>query len=254
MFASNLDERISKTVWIESCQQAQTMLDYVVDHPGGETVDGLRSVAINVIGQAGYSQTRPWSHDPGKLTAEAKSGRAAFFAMLSLTKDMLVSAAMLPPKLMKLPFMPAALQAMGRHLEMTPRYVQEMLEEESQAATDKSKRRNSFLSLMLQLSDEDKRSGQAEFSLTDGEISGSLFIFTIAGFDTTANAMGFAVTMLAAHPEWQDWVREELRGLDPDMSTWKYEEVFPRCRRTLALMVILGAHLSCLPVCLSWLT
>ena len=50
--------------------------------------------------------------------------------------------------------------------------------------------------------------------------------------------MGYAVILLALHPEWQDWVREELQVLDEDPSAWAYEDVFPRCRRTLALMVI----------------
>ncbi|EDN08659.1 predicted protein [Histoplasma mississippiense (nom. inval.)] len=36
--------------------------------------------------------------------------------------------------------------------------------------------------------------------------------------------MGYAVAHLAVYPELQDWIREELRTLDPDPSKWKYEE------------------------------
>jgi cytochrome P450 len=243
LFAANLDERISRTVWIESCQQAQTMLEYVVDHPGGETLDGLRSIAINVIGQAGYSQKLPWSPNLRELTEEVKSGRTAYFTTLSMVTSMFLEAAMLPTKLMRLPLMPPTLRSLGKHLERISQYTQEVLEEERQAATIGSDSRNNFLSLLLQLSDEEKRRGQSGFSLTDEEITGNLFIFSSAGFETTANTMGYAVILLAAHPEWQDWIREELHGLDADVSTWTYEEVYPKCRRTLAVMVTL--HLPC---------
>lgn len=238
LFAANLDERISRTVWIESCQQAQTMLEYMVDHPGGETLDGLRSIAINVIGHAGYSQKRPWSPNLREFTEEVKGGRTAYLATLSMVTSMFIEAAMLPTKLMKLPLMPPKLRSMGKHLERIPQYTEEVLEEERQATRIGSDRRNNFLSLLLQLSDEEKHR-QSGFSLTDEEITGNLFIFSSAGFETTANTMGYAVMLLAAHPEWQDWIREELHGLDADVSTWTYEEVYPKCRRTLAVMVTL---------------
>lgn len=222
------------------------MLEYVVDHPGGETLDGLRSIAINVIGQARYSQKRPWSPNMRELTEEVKSGRTAYFATLSMVTSMFIEAAMLPTKLMRLLLMPPTLRSMGKHLERISQYTEKVLEEERQAATIGSDPRNKFLSLLLQLSDEEKRRGQSGFSLTDEEITGNLFIFSIAGFETTANTMGYAVILLAAHPEWQDWMREELHGLDADVSTWTYEEVYPKCRRTLAVMVTL--HLPLPPL------
>jgi cytochrome P450 len=73
--------------------------------------------------------------------------------------------------------------------------------------------------------------------LSDQEISGNLFIFTVAGFEATANTMGYAVLFLAAYPAWQDWIREELGHLPADPLAWKYDEVFPRSKRVLAVMV-----------------
>jgi cytochrome P450 len=115
--------------------------------------------------------------------------------------------------------------------------VQEVLNKECNAIEKASGPCSNFLSLLLQLSDEDQQSGQSQFLLSDDEVSGSLFIFTMAGYETTANTMGYSVSFLAAYPEWQEWIREELQGLSEDPSMWKYKEVFPKCRRTLALMV-----------------
>lgn len=127
-------------------------------------------------------------------------------------------------------------------MERTPGYVQEVLDEERKA-TEKEKEkgngghRNNFLSLLLQLSDEDLRLGQSQFSLTNEEISRSLFISTTAGYETTANTMGYTVTLLAAYTQWQDWIREELQTLPEHPSTWRYEEIYSKCRRTLAVVV-----------------
>ncbi|OAX83807.1 hypothetical protein ACJ72_01828 [Emergomyces africanus] len=237
MFSANLDERISKSVWKESCQQACDMLKYVVKNPGNQTLQGLKSIAINVIGQAGLNQSGRWTPDLQHGFGEVTIGKAAFWETLLLTTQMVIEAALLPAKVMKLPFMPPALRLMGYHMERLSGYIEEVLNDERKAAANVEGRRSNFLSLLLKLSDEEKHTGQSGFSLTDEEISGSLFVFSTAGFETTANTMGYAIIHLAAHPEWQDWIREELQTLDQDPLTWKYEEVFPKCRRTLALML-----------------
>lgn len=46
--------------------------------------------------------------------------------------------------------------------------------------------------------------------LTKSEIYGNVFVFSIAAHDTTAHALTFTIHFLAAYPEVQDWMREEL--------------------------------------------
>ncbi|KAL3437116.1 cytochrome P450 [Aspergillus tetrazonus] len=203
MFVANLDERIGSTVWTESIRQAQDMLQYILQFPGNHALDGLKSIAMN------------WAPGLRSQLGEATTGKPTYFETLLLL--------------------------LGFHMERTPGYVQEVLDEERKA-TEKEKEkgngghRNNFLSLLLQLSDEDLRLGQSQCSLTNEEMSGSLFIFTTAGYETTANTMGYTVTLLAAYPQWQDWIREELQTLPEHPSTWRYEEIYSKCRRTLAVM------------------
>jgi len=37
------------------------MLDYLEENPGDKTIDGLRNIAINVLGHTCYGQSQPWS-------------------------------------------------------------------------------------------------------------------------------------------------------------------------------------------------
>lgn len=76
---------------------------------------------------------------------------------------------------------------------------------------------------------------------------GNLFVFTAAGFDTTANTMGYAMTLLAVYPEWQGWIVEEIDEVLADQAEGtegelEYNEIFPRLVRVLAVMV---RHLLC---------
>jgi hypothetical protein len=239
MFNKNLDERISRVVWTETLQQAQAMINYLVEHPGNETLDGLRSIAINVIGKAGYNWQQPWSPNELDIPPKSATGKEAYFGMLGLVTTMIMEAALLPRKVMQLPFMPLALQSMGYHLERAPKYTQEILKKERESDSNKKHSESNFLSLMLEFSEEENSDHETNTSpsLTQEEISGNLFVFTSAGFETTANTMGFAVILLALYPEWQDWIQNEIHSLDISGSNWTYENTFPKCKRTLALMV-----------------
>lgn len=74
-----------------------------------------------------------------------------------------------------------------------------------------------LLSLLLTV--EDPETGQR---LDDDEVRDQVGVMLLAGYDTTSTAMTFALHLLGHHPDWQDAVREEVRGIlgpprdDPD--------------------------------------
>merc|ERR1712000_215573 len=74
--------------------------------------------------------------------------------------------------------------------------------------------------------------------LTDEEVYGNLFIYNLAGHDTTAATLHFALTLLAVYPQWQTWIAEEIDAVyKADKSgLFYYEETFPKLTRVLALM------------------
>ncbi|PWY83684.1 cytochrome P450 [Aspergillus sclerotioniger CBS 115572] len=237
IIAPNLNEAIMDTVWNETSHQAQSMLGYLLQHPGGKTLSGLRSVAINVIGQAGYGQNQPWSPDFMETLGEDWEGaRVSYFKTIAMVADRFFESALIPGKLKTMPFMPKYLRLLGRQMANVPQYIKEILDDERNAKSGESpKKRSNLLDLLVQFSDPDRERSSSSLFLTGSEISGNLWVFTGAGFDTTANTMGYAVILLAMYPQWQDWMREELRGLDTDVSNWGYD-VFSRCPRVLAVM------------------
>jgi cytochrome P450 len=158
--------------------------------------------------------------------------------------------------------MPRSVQTLGVALERLPELTKNMLRRERESPVDltdspqdadsgPTQAPETILKTFVRLSDQSKEQADSgdttagKSFLTEEEIAGNLFIFTAAGFDTTANTMGYAVTILAAYPQWQAWVQEEIDSVMGSPSTGgedepalpDYATTFPRLIRCLAVMV-----------------
>ena len=212
------------------------MSKHLVQNPGGKTIDGLRNIAINVLGHSGYGQSQPWTSE-SYTVQDSDADEMNYFKAVWLVTLNLVQAALLPSKILKLPFMPPTWRALGKVMDNIQTYAEDLLDSERELAKlDSTTPRTNVLSQLVQLSDEGRK-GSSGLSLSESEIRGNLFLFTAAGFDTTANTMTYAIALLATQPRWQEWIREELQALDQDIAKWNYNEVFPKCQKVLAVMV-----------------
>ncbi|KIW09979.1 hypothetical protein PV08_11755 [Exophiala spinifera] len=113
-------------------------------------------------------------------------------------------------------------------------YMGEMIAHEKEAFARGDVSRHNLLSEMIRALD----GSIAGAGLSDEEVYGNLFIYNLAGHDTTAATLHFAITLMAAHPEWQTWVAEEVDAVckADDTGSLYYEETFPKLKRIHALM------------------
>ena len=65
--------------------------------------------------------------------------------------------------------------------------------------------------------------------LTDSEVMGNLFVFIIAGHETSANSIHFCLLYLALHPEAQRRAQREIENIFQrrPISEWEYERDLP---------------------------
>lgn len=98
-------------------------------------------------------------------------------------------------------------------------------------------------SLIRQFEDGKKSNIDRAKALSVQEILGNIFVINFAGHDTTANTLAYAIFLLAAHPEAQDWMRDEIRALvgNQNSETWSYDDLFPNLKRTMAILVSVQA-------------
>ncbi len=242
LIASNINEKISDTVFKESRRQAREMMEVYGSENGGVTdnyAEGLKGIAINVLGVAGYGMSRTWKESLEKQ--EPLPGfQLTYIEATRLAVDHIVEASIFPAWLFLLRFMPKKVQELGYAVKEFPAHTQNMLDQERKKPSEKVNIMNMLVkeSDAVQGGDVEKEGEKGRAGLTEDEIMGNLFVFTAAGFDTTANTMGYAMTELAAHPQWQGWMAEEIdEVLAGKAEELEYNEVFPRLVRVLAVMV-----------------
>jgi len=234
-------------VWDESAAQAREMIETLttknIDERNGSsgkgettgTIEGLRTIAINVIGLTSYGKRQGWSEAANSSKPPAGHKLTFMEALLAIVNNHIISV-FVPAKFLTTSFMPRMLQTLGHATIEFPQYAREMIAGERASLTGS----NSLLGALVKIADDKKR----PYRLTEEEIIGNLFNFTLAGFDTTATTMAYAVMMLAIEPQWQDWIVEETDRVADLAPENEYEKTFPKLTRCLVLMVRKAAYLA----------
>jgi cytochrome P450 len=199
------------------------------------TVQGLRDIAINVLLSAGYGLSQPWGNQEAE---KAPPGHTqTYIESISYLVNYYMAVAVFPAGFLSLPVMPALLRQIGSAMREFPIHTKEILEKERQSP---SSSQTNLMSVLVNASDAEKlhkeTDSKTKLHLSEDELTGNLYQFTIAGFDTTANALAYAVALLAVYPEWQQWIIDEADQVAMGKSDFEYEKTFPALKRCLALM------------------
>ncbi|KAI4202142.1 MAG: hypothetical protein LQ350_002809 [Teloschistes chrysophthalmus] len=239
--APSFNEKISSLVWDEAGRQAHDMISSWTqqgERGTKDTVADTATLALHVLTNAAFGAAYPFSEG---VTKVSPGHEMTYRDSLSLCLSNIITFAILPKKSLSLSFMPRKLQRVGQAAREFQQYMAEMLA--SDRASTKYERTN-LMSALVRASDEDadsKAGGQdsSKLGLTDDEIFGNIFAYNLAGHETTANTVAFALCLLAAYPKYQEWVREEIRHVtasDEGKGEQSYEQIFPRLQRCLAVM------------------
>ncbi|TKW57214.1 putative cytochrome P450 CYP13A1 [Colletotrichum tanaceti] len=280
IIAPAVNERFSPDVWKETAEQATSLADHLLSSfpsaasataspaygESSDVIPGLRAVAVNVLTRVAYGHRKAFALPC--LPRDPKANMS-YVDGICLCAEFLVVAALVPIWMLRLPIMPKLVQTLGVALAKLPELTRDMLDQERQRAAGKTSAGDApdtIMSMLVRLSDQEKNQSDdaaplekksVSFSnsssnnntstnksyLTEEEIAGNLFIFTIAGFDSTTNTMAYGVVILAAYPEWQTWIQAEIDAvLGPvtsegqDETLPDYATAFPKLTRCLALM------------------
>jgi Sec-independent protein translocase protein TatA len=199
-----------------------------------ETVQDTARLALHVLSSAGFGISRPFNAGVQKLPLEH---HMPYQDALSLILRNVVTLAIIPKDFLTVSILPKKLRKLGQAAKEFKQYMEEMLETERTSITKRKSGNNNLLSALIQASDEAKETNggrKSNLGLTDDEIYGNIFIYNLAGHETTANTLAAAIVLLAANPECQEWLAEELKNAPIEQS---YESVFPNLNRCLAIMV-----------------
>ena len=206
-----------------------------------ETVADTATLALHVLTSVGFGLSYPFHHGVRDLSdGHSMTYRDA----LSMCLRNIITFAILPKKALSLSFLPKKLRSLGVAAQEFQVYMEEMLAHERNMAAKREHGTGNLMGSLMRASEEAQKSNDTKESLrlgfTDEEIFGNIFVFNLAGHETTANTLATSLVLLAANPECQDWLIEEVHqvlGNSGELEDWKYDESFPKLKRCLAIMV-----------------
>jgi cytochrome P450 len=138
-------------------------------------------------------------------------------------------------------FLPKSLRRLKVSVAEFRMYMEESILSQMQKPSSKLQGRSTtLLEAMVDANEREKPEVQKTAGnpsyLTETELYGNLFVFNLAGYETTASSMTFAIPYLAAHPEIQDWIIDEVDTYYKNFPDKNYEDIYPKLVRTRALM------------------
>ncbi|RDW68480.1 hypothetical protein BP5796_09137 [Coleophoma crateriformis] len=255
------NERNSAVVWQESLKQTREVLEFWEELGNVRTTtDDSMTLALHVLTAASlgvkYSFRESLTSKPQTTSGYTLTYRDA---LNTIIRNMGLAILFRMVEKLQIPkaMLPAKMKKMKLALDEFHRYLTQMVKDERVAiattgntglTTDKA----NLMSVLLRSSDQAKAKANLEATLgeesptniaylSDEEVYGNLFVYNVAGHDTTANTISYAVILLAIYPEWQEWISEEVdkvfsEGVGKDTGQWDYEKSFPKLRKCQAIM------------------
>ncbi|KAK4229610.1 cytochrome P450 [Podospora fimiseda] len=242
--AASFNEKNAASTFSESIKQTQGLLSFWLGSEGEEkgTTKSITSLehdtltwALNIISYVGFGlrllwpgQEIPKDLDPNMAkycTLKPIAGHTMTFPdSITKTLEKIVPIMLVPlPLLRFLPFKytRSVYEARTNYVQ----YMHEFLQDKSKEALE-GKTNKTGMDLMGSLVQSNYGPQRKETGLTDVEILGNAFIMFVAGHETTANVLHFALIELATNPIAQRLLQADVDKLfgDSDPSTWVYEQ------------------------------
>ncbi|KIV84105.1 hypothetical protein PV11_06078 [Exophiala sideris] len=254
------NEQNSALVWRESAEQTDQMLQVWSEKSSVRSSQpDIHALALNVLCGAGFGQHSSFvdatSHDPTKSEQKQRLGYRKSLQMLLANILPLIILGLLKGSNFPQWLYFGSMAKVSVAYNEFKGYMGEMLAREKTAFEQGDLTRHNLMSALVRASMSEQselESTSTEQPLneksaskptltsgfTDDEVYGNLFIFNLAGQDTTASTLHFAITILAVNPRWQSWIAEEIDAVRraDGTGTLYYEETFPKLTRILALM------------------
>jgi cytochrome P450 len=229
-------ERASGRVWDEALRGAEGLVEewLKMDDDKGDmdvdVVEGMSTLALNVISAVAFENHQV----NGVVKGHTLSLRAALTTVMSTSVPPALEGLMSwlnAPALRIL--VPTKIQSLVIAMKEFRQYMDELIVRERQRSETEKEVEKSELNLIQTLI---RANTVQETKLSDTELRGNIFIFTVGGLESTSATLTYALALLSIHPKVQDWVVEEISQLSQAVDV-EYTKIFPKLTKVKAIMV-----------------
>ncbi|KZV96290.1 cytochrome P450 [Exidia glandulosa HHB12029] len=225
----SFSEHNNRMVWTESINVALGLFKSE-EWSGREVVrinhviDITLPMALFVIGIAGFGRRVSWAED----TVIAPGHQMTFKEAISIVTEHLVQTVLIPRWALRIV---PQWRKIGIAFEEANAYMHEMIRLRREAVV-KEERHDLFTGL-LEATEKDPGAGNER--LSDSELIGNIFVFLVAGHETTAHTLAFALGLLAIYQDEQENIYNHIKQTLSDGRLPTYEDM-PKLTYPLAVL------------------
>lgn len=207
--------------------------------------EDMQTFTLNVLASAAFRESGHNFRGSAELRTtneKIESYRDALF----IVHKHAIQFMLIPYRVLTGPMMPKSLARIGRAATALKGFMVRMVREERQAIERGQPGSGGLITQLVRDQKTTQQLGSKDVAkprkgaLSTDEILGNLFVINFAGYDTTAIALTFAVMLLAAQADVQEWLAEEIIAITQSQGNsveeWGYE-LFPKLKRCRAVLL-----------------
>ncbi|ETN38263.1 uncharacterized protein HMPREF1541_06294 [Cyphellophora europaea CBS 101466] len=232
-------EAVYPTVWRESWARMDELMEKLV-RAGRMTLEEVRKesgiLAMHVLGKAAFGSAH--GHGEEGVASNHTGHRLSYLECLEVMYPNLMGVILFGGLKTSVPdwILPKPLKRVKTAVEEYRLYLLEAVQRQQKKGTQQGGAVADLATLLVRANDAEKEEDPKSGHLTAAELYGNMFIFNIAGYETTAMSLSFAIPYLAAFPDVQAWARDEVDEVFGKSDTLSYEEAYERLPRVRAVM------------------
>ncbi|KAF2677435.1 cytochrome P450 [Lentithecium fluviatile CBS 122367] len=198
-------------VFSETMTQTKLLMQSWSHQASDELQLDVNGLTLAVISMAGFGKQLDWTSNSDDNTSNIPLGYdQSFLRAINDTTGYMTAILLLPKWLLRL----TSLRCAAVAHDNLDRYMREMIRAErekihSDSAYESTSARGNLLTSLLKASalegatDAKRGSSTRKEAFTEDEVMGNLFIYLLAGYETTANAILYGLIVLALRPDIQ---------------------------------------------------
>lgn len=203
-------------VWNEASTQARALTEcWSQENTTRDLSLDINRLTLAVISYTGFGKTLDFKAEVSELRSQIPPGyKMSLHHALHLVTTFMVKILLIPKWIMQMTSMKEIAVAHGE-LE---KYMREMIRTETAKLSKDSEyqsadAKGNLLTSVLRASALEAKAAGRKQAFSEDEVLGNLFLYLLAGYETTANAMTYGFITLALRQDLQDKLIEEIDGV-----------------------------------------
>ncbi|TLD09602.1 hypothetical protein PspLS_11726 [Pyricularia sp. CBS 133598] len=255
---ATLSDRTNGMVWSEAIRQTRQMMQHYEGVSQGRILDAIediRELYLHVFTRVCYGVAYDFKQPEQIPTGYSLSYKTCLYTSI---KGILMLR-LIPWSIMRLPGLPlpSRVRTFRQAIIEMQQYLDEMINNcQSSIGGGDDRENQNLLSFMVKRGKESQYRPKTDVWLNESEIRGNLFTYALGGHESSAHTFSFALYLLAAYPETQDWLIQEIDQVVASDANWMSEEAFmgmysrlPRCQAVILEVLRLYPSVTVVPKC-----